>query len=80
MDAGHHPAPMTPEVKQAISDEVRRQIDQERAQGQSAGSMGGQDADIFSDNALARIRREHGHAWRIRTSANARSAKETCCR
>jgi hypothetical protein len=51
MDAGQQSAPMSPEVKQAISDEVRRQIDQERAQGQSAGSMGGQDPNIFSDNA-----------------------------
>jgi hypothetical protein len=38
-------APMSPEVKQAIADEVRRQIDQERAQQQ-----GGQDPNIFADN------------------------------
>ena len=44
-------APLTPEVKQAIADEVRRQIDQERAQGQNANAMGGQDGNIFSDNA-----------------------------
>jgi hypothetical protein len=40
-------APMTPEVKQAIADEVRRQIDTERAQGQNPG---GQDTNIFADN------------------------------
>src|SRR5205807_3924323 len=43
-------APLTPEVKQAIADEVRRQIDQERAQGQNVNSMGGQDTNIFADN------------------------------
>ena len=43
-------APMTPEVKQAIADEVRRQIDLERAQGQSANGFGGQDTNIFADN------------------------------
>lgn len=43
-------APMTPEVKQAIADEVRRQIDQERAEGQTANSPAGQE-NIFADNA-----------------------------
>ena len=43
-------APITPEVKQAIADEVRRQIEQERMQGQSAG-MNAPDPNIFSDNA-----------------------------
>jgi hypothetical protein len=43
------PAPITPEVKQAIADEVRRQIDLERAQGQSA-NMPRQDPNIFTDN------------------------------
>jgi hypothetical protein len=38
-------APMTPEVKQAIADEVRRQIDRERAQGQT----GAQDTALFAD-------------------------------
>ena len=42
--------PMSPEVKQAIADEVRRQIDQERAEGQSANG-GGEPPAIFSDNA-----------------------------
>ena len=42
-------APMTSDVKQAIADEVRRQIDQERAAGRDPGS-GGQDANIFADN------------------------------
>jgi hypothetical protein len=46
-DNGGQSAPMTPEVKQAIADEVRRQIDRERAEGQNAG---GQDSNIFADN------------------------------
>jgi hypothetical protein len=48
-DAGQS-APMTPEVKQAIADEVHRQIDLERAAGQNPNSPGGQDANIFADN------------------------------
>ncbi len=47
-DAGQS-APMSPEVKQAIADEVRRQIDLERTAGQDPNS-GGQDTDIFADN------------------------------
>src|ERR1039458_9900519 len=43
-------APMTPEVKQAIADEVRRQIDLERAAGRDPNAPGGQDTDIFADN------------------------------
>jgi hypothetical protein len=39
--------PLTPEVKQAIADEVRRQIDQQRLQGQNPNSM---DGNIFADN------------------------------
>ena len=46
---GGQSAPMTPEVKQAIADEVRRQIDRERAEGQTANGPGGQD-NIFADN------------------------------
>jgi len=42
-------APMTPEVKQAIADAVRRQIDLERTAGQNPNA-GGQDTDIFADN------------------------------
>jgi hypothetical protein len=45
---------MTPEVKQAIADEVRRQVDQERAEGQrmNANAAGGGDAPpMFADNA-----------------------------
>src|ERR1017187_10693576 len=41
-DAGQT-APMSPEVKQAIADEVRRQIELERAAGQSANASGGMD-------------------------------------
>ena len=49
-DAGQ-PAPMDPEVKQAISDEVRRQIERERAEGQMANSMdAGPDSALFNDN------------------------------
>jgi hypothetical protein len=44
------PAPMTPEVKQAIADEVHRQIDLERAAGQDPNAPGGQDTNIFADN------------------------------
>ena len=39
-------APLTPEVKQAIAEEVRRQIDRERSQPQD----GGQNESIFADN------------------------------
>jgi hypothetical protein len=45
---GSQQAPMSPQVKQAIADEVRRQIDQERAQGQMANG-GGQDP-LFGGN------------------------------
>jgi hypothetical protein len=48
-DAGQS-APMTPEVKQAIADEVRRQIDLERAAGRDPNAPGGQDTNIFADN------------------------------
>jgi outer membrane biosynthesis protein TonB len=47
---GGQAAPMTPEVKQAIADEVRRQIDLERASGQNPNAPGGQDSNIFADN------------------------------
>ena len=43
-------APMTPEVKQAIADEVRRQIDLERMAGQDPNAPGANETDIFSDN------------------------------
>jgi hypothetical protein len=42
---GGQSAPMSPEVKQAIADEVRRQIDRERAAGQN-----GNPQDIFAEN------------------------------
>jgi hypothetical protein len=42
---GGQSAPMTPEVKQAIADEVRRQIDRERQNGTNP-----QDTNIFTDN------------------------------
>ena len=45
---GGQSAPMTPEVKQAIADEVRRQIDRERAAGQNGTNA--QDTNIFADN------------------------------
>jgi hypothetical protein len=45
------PEPMSPEVKQAIADEVRRQIDRERAEGQANGSFdNAQDTVPFADN------------------------------
>jgi hypothetical protein len=43
-------APMSPEVKQAIADEVRYQIDLERTAGQDPNAASGQDTDIFADN------------------------------
>jgi hypothetical protein len=43
--------PITPETKQAIADEVRRQIDVLRTEQDQAGSSGGPAATIFSDNA-----------------------------
>jgi hypothetical protein len=49
VDSGQS-APMSPEVKQAIADEVRRQIDRERAEGQSSNAFGGQDSPVFADN------------------------------
>jgi len=47
-DGGQQSA-LTPDVKQAISEEVRRQIDQERMDGQNAGSVA--DRPAFADNA-----------------------------
>jgi hypothetical protein len=47
---GGQSAPMTPEVKQAIADEIRRQIDLERSAGRDPNAPGGQDANIFADN------------------------------
>jgi hypothetical protein len=47
---GGQSTPMSPEVKQAIADEVRRQIDRERAEGQNANAFGGQDTNLFGDN------------------------------
>ena len=45
------PEPMSPEVKQAIADEVRRQIDRERAEGQQSGSFDNAgDTVPFADN------------------------------
>jgi hypothetical protein len=41
-------ASVTPDVKQAVADEVHRQLDLERIEGQSAGS--GDMSSIFSDN------------------------------
>jgi hypothetical protein len=42
-------APMTPDVKQAIADEVRRQIELERSAGQNPNFPTGEDANIFTD-------------------------------
>jgi hypothetical protein len=44
------PVALTPEVKQAIADEVRRQVDYERAQGQNYG-MQAQAPTLFTDNS-----------------------------
>jgi hypothetical protein len=43
--------PMTPETKQAIAEEVRRQIDVQRMEQNQMGSGGGSVTTIFSDNA-----------------------------
>jgi len=43
---------MTPEVKQAIADEVRRQIEREKADGQMAGNLnGGPDNSAFDNGS-----------------------------
>jgi len=46
------PVGLTPDVKQAVADEVHRQLDQERIEGQSmtASAAAGDVAPIFSDN------------------------------
>jgi hypothetical protein len=46
--AGGGQASLTPDVKQAVADEVHRQLDLERIEGQNAGS--GDISSIFSDN------------------------------
>ena len=46
--AGGGQASLTPDVKQAVADEVHRQLDLERIEGQNAGS--GAISSIFSDN------------------------------
>lgn len=46
------PEPMSPEVKQAVADEVRRQIDRERAEGQQGGSFDNASDNVpFADNS-----------------------------
>ncbi len=42
---------ITPDVKQAIADEVRRQLDLERSEGQSQNAAYGDGLPMFSDNA-----------------------------
>jgi hypothetical protein len=44
------PVGLTPDVKQAIADEVHRQLDQERAEGQSMNANADVTAPVFSDN------------------------------
>jgi hypothetical protein len=63
-------APMSPEVKQAIADEVRRQIEGERAQGQMANSGGGQDplfggdgTHIFVAHSPLNVNSNYGGCW-----------------
>jgi hypothetical protein len=50
MPAGGQPAPLTPDVKQAIADEVHRQLDQERIESQGGAPMQG-GPEFLSDNA-----------------------------
>ena len=42
---------LTPDVKQAVADEVRRQLELERAEGQSQNGMYSDTPSIFADNA-----------------------------
>jgi hypothetical protein len=52
--AGFAPAgqvAMTPDVKQAVADEVRRQLDLERSEGQSQNAAYGDVPPMFADNA-----------------------------
>ena len=42
---------MTPDVKQAIADEVRRQLDLERSEGPSQNAAYGDVLPMFADNA-----------------------------
>jgi hypothetical protein len=61
--------PMSPQVKQAIADEVRRQIDQERAQGQMANSggqdplFGGDGTHIFVAHSPLNVNSNYGGCW-----------------
>src|ERR1035437_1931184 len=41
---------LTPDVKQMIADEVRRQVDQERAEGQQMNAGGNDAPSMFADN------------------------------
>jgi hypothetical protein len=63
-------APMSPEVKQAIADEVRRQIDRERAEGQSSAAFGGQDNPVFADNGT--------HVFVVHTTLSVNSNAGEC--
>src|ERR1035441_6903194 len=44
-------AGITPDVKQAVADEVRRQLDSERSEGQSPNEASGDVLPMFADNA-----------------------------
>ena len=48
--AGGGQVGLTPDVKQAVADEVHRQLDLERIEGQSMASASGDMSPIFSDN------------------------------
>jgi hypothetical protein len=63
-------APMSPQVKQAIADEVHRQIEAERAQGQMANTGGGQDplfggdgTHVFVAYTPLNVNSNYGSCW-----------------
>ena len=69
--ANYAATPLTPDVKQAISDEVRRQLDQERAEQQNMNSMQASGPPpIFSGNGP--------HVFVVANSLDVDSGGQTC--
>ena len=75
---GGQSAPMTPEVKQAIADEVRRQIDRERAAGRTARIGAGH--QYLRRQRAARVRGQRVADGEFECSATAPSERATFCR
>jgi hypothetical protein len=69
--ANYAATPLTPDVKQQIADEVKRQLEQERAEQQSMGSMQASGPPpIFSGNGP--------HVFVVATSLDVDSGGQTC--